>query len=214
MTAARLRTALTGIADAWDDTLEPARRDVESHALTSMVNPPLPISAGILDTRRTAHIRLAGWSRAVIAGRKLHLLAAMDVPALCAFLLIHVDYMATATWNARCVADLESSASDLGVIAAQNAPHRFQVGHCPGSTTAGARCPGMVKATVRADDDLLPSQLTCNATPPHSWPAGEWRVLNRRMHAQAGLARRLTASRETPMDEGAAQRLLAAISAR
>jgi len=58
-------------------------------------------------------------------------------------------------------------------------------------TTNGAPCPGLVKATVRSDDDLLPSELACDATPSHVWPAGEWHVLERRLHMNEAAARRL-----------------------
>jgi len=186
--AGRIRKALYEISDAWDDTLEPARRVTGSHAMGSIVNPPLPIDADVLDKRACAHERLAYWARVVITGRKLHRLVAVDVAALCAFLLIHVDWLAG---YPKAVAELEGSAADLGVIAADNAPHRFRVGACPGVTKAGLPCPGVVKATVRADDDLLPSMLRCSGVPAHEWPAGQWRVLERRLHMDEGAARRL-----------------------
>lgn len=188
--AGRIRAALYGISDAWDDTLEPARRGNGSHVLLSLVNPPLPISADVLDKRAKAHERLAYWALVVISGRKLHHLVAVDVPVLTAFLLIHCDWLAA---YPRCLSELEGSAGDLGVIAADNAPRHQDVGRCPG-TTNGTPCPGMVKATIRRDDDLLPSELTCTGTPSHSWPAGEWRVLERRLHMDAGAARRLAAA--------------------
>lgn len=193
MTAARIRTALAGIRDAWDDTLEPARRATGSHVLTSMVNPPLPVDADVLDKRAKAHERLAYWARMVITGRRLHRLVAVDVAALCTFLLIHADWLAGFP---RALAELEGSASELGAIAADNAPRCQDVGPCPG-TTNGRPCPGMVKATIRRDDDLLPSLLVCSGTPAHEWPAGEWRVLERRLHMNTGAARRLAAAIRT-----------------
>jgi len=189
ITAGRIRRALYQISDAWDDTLEPARRSAGSHAMTSLVNPPLPIPADVLDKRAKAHERLAWWSLMVIRGRNLTHLVAVDVAALTTFLLIHVDWLAD---QPGALTDLEGCAADLTQIAADNAPHRFKVGKCPGSNN-GLPCPGTVKATVRADDDLLPSSLTCDATPSHSWPSGEWRTLNRRLHMDAGAARRLLA---------------------
>jgi hypothetical protein len=190
MSAVRIRVALEMIKDAWDDTLEPARRAAGSHVLTSMVDPPLPISADVLDKRAKVHTRLASWSRLVITGRKLHRLPAADVESLCGFLLIHTDWLAG---YPKAVADLEGSAADLGVIAAQNAPRHQDVGPCPG-TTNGMPCPGVVNAILRRDDDMLPSKLTCSGVPSHSWPAGEWRVLERRLHMNERAARRLAAA--------------------
>ena len=191
--ADRIHAALTTILENYATTLSPARRATGAHVLTSLVNPPLPLSAAILDTRATAHERLAYWAQLVIRGRKLHHLAAVDAPTLAVFLLIHVGWLATHHWAHHALAELENSAATLSVIAADNAPHQFRVGTCPG-TTGDLPCPGVVKATVRADDDLLPSALTCDAIPAHSWPAGEWRVLERRLHMDEGAARRLAAA--------------------
>jgi hypothetical protein len=204
MTAARLRDALTTIRDDWDDTLEPARRAQESHALTSMVNPPLPVPADVLDARLKAHERLSYWSWYTLKTRHLSLLEAADPPALCTFLIIHAAWLAGFP---KALTELEASAAELGVIAAQNQPRHQDVGPCPG-TTNGLPCMGTVNATIRRDDDLLPSDLTCTGTPTHSWPAGEWRTLNRRLHADAAKARRLTARRGTDMVESALRDLV------
>jgi len=206
-TASRIRNALETIRRDYDDTLEPVRRGQESHALSSLVNPPLPIPAGVLDIRAKAHERLAWWALQVIRGRHLHRLVAVDVHALTAFLLVHVDWLSA---YPRALADLESSADKLGEIAAQNAPRHQDVGPCPG-TTNGKPCMGMVTATVYRDDDLLPSNLTCSGTPSHSWPSGEWKTLSRRLHSDAAEARRLTARRGTDMVAGALRDLVDAI---
>ena len=182
MIATRIKTALKGINNAYDDTLTPARRATESHALTPATNPPLPIPADILDKRATAHETLAYWSRIVINTKKLHLLPSADVHDLCAFLTIHANTLVP--WP-KALTELETSAEALGVIAADNAPHRFAVGPCPGNN-----CTGIVKATVRADDDLLPSTLRCTGTPTHEWPAGEWRILERRLRLNTAATRR------------------------
>jgi hypothetical protein len=201
--AGRITTALHTISDCYDDTLEPARRGNGSHVLTSMVNPPLPVSADVLDKRAKAHERLAWWALQTMRGQHLHRLVTIEVKALCAYLTKHADYVAQ--WP-KALADLEGSAADLGTIAAQNAPRHQDVGHCPG-TTNGLPCKGMVTATVRRDDDLLPSSLVCDATPSHAWPAGVWKTLERRIHADAGVARREAQMRRAGMDETAARSL-------
>jgi hypothetical protein len=205
--AGRIHTALADIRDAWDDTLEPARRAAGSHVLMSMVNPPLPVSADVLDKRAKAHERLAWWSLQVIRGRKLHLLVAIDVKALTVFLQIHAAWLADFP---KALSDLEGSAAELGVIAAQSQPRSQEVGSCPG-TTDGRPCFGTVTATVRRDDDSLPSKLVCSGHPSHEWPAGEWRTLNRRLHANAKEARRLTAARGADVVESALRALVDAI---
>lgn len=207
MIATRIKAALDQIRTDYPTTLQPVRRATGSHILVSLTNPPLPVSATILDARATCHAALGYWALIVMRGQKLAHLPAADVPTLVTFLRIHADYLVT---YPKALTDLEQSAVALGGIAAGNNPHRFQVGPCPG-TTNGMPCPGVVKATVRADDDLLPSTLRCTGTPTHEWPAGEWRVLERRLHANAGVARREADQRRIGMDLGAMARLVETI---
>lgn len=207
----RLRTALTSISQSYDDTLEPARRLIETHATTTLTNPPLPVSAVILDARNTTCTTLDRWYIHVRSTRRLKIgIERWDVPALVAFLHTHAAWLAESPDGARATAQLEGCARTLTEIAQDNAPRRFKVGKCPG-TTNGQPCPGTVRATVRSDDDLLPSELACDATPMHAWPSGEWRVLQRRLQRSPATASRLTATRSATLDLAAARALLAAI---
>lgn len=209
----RIHKALTEIARSYDQTLDPAHRLIETHALTNLTNPPLPISANILDTRAKACETLDHWYIHTRTARKLTTaLERWDVTGLVAFLTTHAAWLADTPDGGRAAAQLEASSRALVEIATDTAPHRFKVGHCPG-TTNGQPCPGTVRATVRSDDDLLPSELACDATPRHAWPSGEWRLLERRLHANAAAARRMTATRGECLNLDAARRLLAAISA-
>lgn len=209
--AGRIRKAAYGIQDAYDDALEPARRTIESHALCSLVNPPLPISAVILDARADACETLDRWYIHIRTARRLNVgIERWDVPTLTRFLVIHCEFLGESVDGARAAHELEMSSDALKEIAQGNAPRKFKVGRCPGMTN-GLQCPGSVRATVRSDDDLLPSELACDAVPRHVWPAGEWRVLERRLHASATAARRATVVRGSHVDEGAARRLLVAI---
>ena len=98
----------------------------------------------------------------------------------------HAAYLAAHKWALKALDELENSATDLAQIAADNAPHKFKIGPCP-----GLDCTGTLRVVLRRDDDLLPSELACNGQPAHTWPAGEWRMLERRLHMNAGAARRL-----------------------
>lgn len=40
-------------------------------------------------------------------------------------------------------------------------------------------CPGLLRATLSAQDDLLPSRVICTEEPEHTWQADQWRALRR-----------------------------------
>lgn len=204
--AGRIIEALAEIRKFYDATLQPVHRGAGSHALTVVIAQP-PITAATLDVRRRAYAALVYWTMVVVRGRKLHRTGKAGVPALTGFLTIHADWLAT---YAKAVADFERSATALTQIATDSVPHHVSPGPCPG-TVNGNPCPGVIRATLRRDDDLLPSEMACDATPRHAWPAGEWKLLERRLHANASAARRLTASRERDIDRSAARTLASAI---
>jgi hypothetical protein len=192
--AKRIRTALAGILDAYDAVLVPVTRATGSHA-TNPTIAPLLVSAQILDVRAHCRARMASLCLMVIDERELHTehLSALDVPAMADLLDRHADWIGEHEAADVAVRELERSARDLGAIAADSVPKRQDVGPCPG-TNNGKPCPGMVRATIRRDDDLLPSTLACSGTPSHEWPAAEWRVLERRLHMNESAARRLAAA--------------------
>jgi hypothetical protein len=188
--AHQIREALTTIETTYIETLEPARRAAATH--TPNTTPQLPLSAAILDIRAATHERLSYWAQLIQRSQHLHQLPDVSVPALTSFLYVHAEHLAEHRWGLKALDELGNSATALAQIAADNAPRRFQVGPCPG-TMNGNPCPGIIRATLRADDDLLPSELRCNAETPHAWSSSEWRMLERRLHFNAGAARRLLA---------------------
>ena len=182
----QLRAALTTIDNTYDNTIEPVRRAIGAHVTMNSAHPPLPLAAAILDTRAAAHERVAYWAQLVQRGQHLTGLPAVDLHTLTAYLDKHAAYLAAHKWALKALDELENSATDLAQIAADNAPHKFKIGPCP-----GLDCTGTLRVVLRRDDDLLPSELACNGEPAHTWPAGEWRMLERRLHMNAGAARRL-----------------------
>jgi hypothetical protein len=184
MSGARIRAALGTIRVAYPKTLHPTKHGTSPH--TAVITSSGPISAATLDVRIQAHERLAYWSGLITTERKLTHLPAATVPSLISFLTIHADYLATHKWGLKALDELENSADRLTEIATDSIPERFTVGPCP-----VVSCPGILHATLRRSDDLLPSELACSAENPHVWSSGEWRVLERRMHMNERAARRL-----------------------
>ena len=189
----QLRAALTTIDNTYDDTIEPVRRAIGAHVTMNSAHPPLPLAAAILDTRAAAHERAAYWAQLVQHGQHLTGLPAVDLHTLTAYLDKHAAWLAAHKWGTKALEELENSADALTQIVKDSAPHKFKVGSCPG-TMNGAPCPGTITVTLRVSDDLLPSVLGCNAETPHVWSSSEWRVLERRLHMNAGAAKRFAAA--------------------
>lgn len=65
---------------------------------------------------------------------------------------------------------------------------RFKVGPCLED------CPGTIVAVLRDTDQLLPSALTCDLDPEHTWSAHQWREIGRALHPQGTAGRYVTAA--------------------
>jgi hypothetical protein len=97
-----------------------------------------------------------------------------EVLHLVAFLTTHVDWLAAHAT----AADITAEISDLVRTAREainpNKVTRIELGPCgqPG-------CNQAVHAAVRAQDKLLPLQVSCEAG--HVWPPHQWLLLGRRI---------------------------------
>jgi len=69
--AKQIRRALDTIIEHWDATLEPVRRATGSHVKATR-EPPMPISANVLDVRAMCRSRMAAWCLLVMDERDLH----------------------------------------------------------------------------------------------------------------------------------------------
>jgi len=130
--AAKIRRALGSILMCWEDSLEPVRRSAGSHVKTSR-EPPLPISAHILDVRAQTRARMAGACHMVIQERDLHTehLSALNVIAMADLLDRHADWLATCRCPEVVAAELEKSARDLRAITTPYRKDWQSLGTCP-----------------------------------------------------------------------------------
>jgi len=150
-----IRRALHDIERHYDDTLEPVRRAPGSHVKVSK-EPPLPISAHVLDVRAMCCSRLASWSLLVIEERDLHTerLSGLDVPAMCDLLHRHADWLGEHEAADDVVTELESSARDLAGITTPHRKEWMSLGTCPlviekdGEPTG---CTGTIRAYPECD---------------------------------------------------------------
>jgi hypothetical protein len=188
-----IRRDLQRIADNYDEALDPVRHATGSPVKGSK-EPPLPVSAHILDVRAEAHRDLMFWARFLldevrdVNGDAITYRHGTDAIAdLVAFVTVWVEWLVT---------NMPDDADNLATEAAQHAralravveeigARRFPIGACieHGTSDMGERipCPGQMRAVLRKTDDLLPSEITCSLDAEHAWPASEWLRLGRRI---------------------------------
>jgi len=126
--------------------------------------------------------------RMVVEERDLTIWPADTVPAMSAWLLSHVDWLAAHEAAEEWAAEWESLRSQARRAAHPSGVRRFDVCRC-----VEADCPGTLTVVLRPVDDLLPSAISCDVDPDHVWSSGQWVALGRRIHATgyAHLALRL-----------------------
>lgn len=132
--AGRIHLALAKISEHYDKSIEPVRRAPESHIKTSRhPDPPLPISALVMDTRATCRRRLATWCRFVITARDLHTehLSAYDVRAMVDLLTRHADWLSEHEYGEDALDQLDDSGRALANIAAPPRRDWMPLGPCP-----------------------------------------------------------------------------------
>lgn len=149
------------------------------------------LNGAVLEARSDMLRILASWSGMVVDERGVTGPDQREIRHLASFLTTHADWLAAHTTAADIageIADLVKSARDA---INPNTTTWMELGPCgqPG-------CEQTVRAVVRAENDLLPARVSCEAG--HVWPPHQWLLLGRRI-AQA--RRRLDAERSESMRE-------------
>jgi hypothetical protein len=167
--ARQIRKALLTITRHWDDTLEPVRRAPGSHVQTSK-NPPLPISAHVLDVRTQCRSRMASTCLMVITERDLHTehLSGFDVVAMADLLIRHSGWLGEHEAAAIVVWELEESARDLRGITAPHHRDWMSLGICPLVIEAEGEPVGCT-GTIRAYPEADPYCDSCGTVAVVSW---------------------------------------------
>lgn len=193
--AGQIRRDLKTIRENYDETLEPAKRTAGSQAIAATKEPPLPIGAHVLDVRIETFRNLHYWCSFILDnmrgndGTELTTKVELTVYGMTVFVgtwaeQIMDNFPDDAVNLAR---EAGKAARGLSGIVQETGVRRFTIGGCPehGTSDMGERipCPGELRAMLRKDDDLLPSELACSVDAEHRWTASEWMQLGRRMVA-------------------------------
>lgn len=188
-----IRRSLMSIRDNYEAALEPAKRGHGGSTVKASKEPPMPISAHILDVRLDTFHDLHYWCSFILENMR-----GANGAALATHVELTIDGMTAFvnTWADRIVTDFPDDGQNLGKEVAKHARNlsgivqetgvrKFPIGGCPehGTSDMGERipCPGELRAMLRKDDDLLPSEVACSVDEEHRWAAREWMQLGRRI---------------------------------
>lgn len=143
-----------------------------------------------VEARTLIRHRFVSWSLFIAEERGVTT-PADTVAAMAEFIIKHSVWLAGNL-------DIAGDASDEFADLAHGAPwrtaypsgaRRFRVGPC-----LIAECTGDIVAVLRDTDQLLPSALSCDVDPGHTWTASSWREIGRALHPQGTAGRYVTAA--------------------
>ena len=196
-TAVTSLTVCTGHHERTRRAIEqtPAQHDVLTFWLTPIRRGNAPVAGskdpGLALNHRVATLRTdivnstATWARIAVEERQLTP-PANTIRAVCGFLAAHLDWYLSRPWTRQFVNDMTANHTDAATLIIANPVRMFEVGDCP-----EPGCDGRLWARLRASDDTLPHDLTCDHAPTpddpdpdtttHYWPADRWMTLGRRI---------------------------------
>lgn len=139
------------------------------------VEAQMPIKANIVELRSQLLASIASWARVVCEERDVST-PDLTVPAIAAFLLRHVDWIAAQPFVDEYDHEIHSLRRQAFSKAFPTGRRQFPLGDC-----VEPECPGTLIAVVNDIDTLLPEEITCDYSPDHRWPSSKWRELGKRL---------------------------------
>jgi hypothetical protein len=186
----RMHTELVGrLLEVGDQVGRTGRGDAVGIALSDTV------------VRTRDHIRatLVSWAQVALEEGPWEVAPPNDLATIGAWLDDRAEWFAAREWADEIVRNLTETIAEARAALHPNSVYRVELGPCP--EVAGEdqeRCPGMVIAFMRRQDDVLPSVVRCTERgdqgedEPHAWTADRWHALGRRMgrdlHPEAAAA--------------------------
>jgi hypothetical protein len=161
----------TKAADLYDELALVLKATGAGGHTSSKPGPGGPPRDAVVDARATIRHVLVAYCRLISEERGIAL-PGNDTDQLAAYVAMHAEWLAASDYAAPAADELAGLASRSYGLAYPSGSKRVEVGPCP-------LCAGTLTAYVRVADSLLPSQVTCDTTEDHQWPADQWRALDR-----------------------------------
>lgn len=134
----------------------------------------LPIVPAVTEARERLAGVLRSWARLVVDERGLHGPREDRLPAVCAWLVGHVDWLAAHPAVDQMIVEVRAAITAAWPCAYPSGRRRVRLGPC------GGECPGTLTATVAACDELLPALVACDGC-GRAVPSSQWRRLRREL---------------------------------
>jgi hypothetical protein len=157
------------------DALTPGSAATGSGRVTGTSEARLPINPAVADHRDQIKHDLVWWAIYVADERGHAQPAANTVPAIADWLGRHVEWIAGHHVAAvECPPVMRNLVGRARALIAPSGAKRIEIGGCRDSVEAGP-CGGTLWATVRAEDDVRPSELYCDGPCGLKLGAEQWR---------------------------------------
>ena len=115
----------------------------------------------------------------VIEERHLTTWPADTVPAMATWLTPHINWLAAHEIAPDIATEYAQLKSEAHRVAYPAKTRRWFLSPC-----VEENCDGALMVTIRSDDDLLPSAITCDKTTEHTWEPNQWLALGRRIRRE------------------------------
>lgn len=182
----RMLGDLADLYDACGDALV-ASGQGGGEKVTHRRDPGLVLSVAAMVARDHIRAELVAWTRITIAERGLVGWPADTVPAMATFLRRNLDWLMTQDYADELARMMAETTAEARRAAYPAKVRRINVGPCPMPD-----CFGTLTARLREEDDLLPSEIKCDAEAfdddgavvVHAWEPSEWMRLGSKIMAR------------------------------
>lgn len=147
--------------------------------ITHRKDPGLVLNDVAATARTVIRHTLVANVRMVHEERGLHDWPGDNIPAMTAWLKAHLDWLAAHEIAGDIAGEHRALHRQARAAAYPNRVRRWEL--CP---CIEADCPGILTVTIRSDDDLLPSAISCDHEAEHIWSSSQWLTLGRQLLKQ------------------------------
>jgi len=151
----------------------------QDERITHRKDPGLVVNQRAVAARTLIRHELVSTTRMVIEERGLVTWPADTVSAMAAWLAAHIDWLAAHEIAVDVAAEYSSVRAEAQRVAYPAKTRRWFLSPC-----VEDNCDGALMVTIRSDDDLLPSAITCDKTTEHTWEPNQWLALGRRIRRE------------------------------